>query len=268
VSEWLTYAQGGARFGVSAEAFRQMALRRKWSRRRTNNDPYGPALVLVPDDVEVRARTPVGRVNERLDERPSDTRSSGELDTLREAVGTLREQLDRERSRADQAEARADRAERRADDAMARADHVEVRAEAARERAEAAGIHVEQLKRILREAETGLTAERAGKATAEAALARALDAQTKAEAKAIEAEAAAAEAAQLRQAMEQAVRETEALRAAEVARAAAQAMEPTDRPAMVASKIDEVQFRRLQEAEQARKSLGLVARLKAAWRGE
>jgi hypothetical protein len=118
---------------------------------------------------------------------------------------------------------------------LSRADHVEVRSEVERERAEAAGIQIELLKRLLREAETGLTA---------------------------------AEAARLRQAMEQAVREAEALRAAEVARAAAQAMEPTDRPTMVASKIDEVQFRRLQEAEQARKSLGLLARLRAAWRGE
>jgi hypothetical protein len=36
----------------------------------------------------------------------------------------------------------------------------------------------------------------------------------------------------------------------------------------VASRVDEVQLRRLQEAEQARKSLGLLARLRAAWRGE
>jgi hypothetical protein len=154
---------------------------------------------------------------------------------LQEQMHALHADLDRERSRADQTEGRANRAEQRADDALARADHVEVRSEVERERAEAAGIQIELLKRLLREAETGLTA---------------------------------AEAAQLRQAMEQAVREAEALRAAEVARAAAQAMEPTDRPAMVASKIDEVQFRRLQEAEQARKSLGLVVRLRAAWRGE
>jgi hypothetical protein len=39
-----------------------------------------------------------------------------------------------------------------------------------------------------------------------------------------------------------------------------------DRPAMVASRIDGVQFRRLQEAERARKSLGLLLQLKAAWR--
>jgi hypothetical protein len=155
---------------------------------------------------------------------------------------------------------------------MARADRAEARVEAERDRAEAAGVQVEQLKRILREAETGLTVERAGKAAIEAALAAALEAQTTAEAKATEAEravqAAEAEAAQLRQAMEQAIQEAEALRAAEVARATAQAAEPINRSATVASKIDEVQFRRLQEAEQARKSLPLLARLRAAWRGE
>jgi hypothetical protein len=36
--------------------------------------------------------------------------------------------------------------------------------------------------------------------------------------------------------------------------------EAAERPAMVASKIDEVQFRRLQEAEKAQKSLGRLAR--------
>ena len=82
-----------------------------------------------------------------------------------------------------------------------------------------------------------------------------------------EARRSAAEAVRLRQVTEQAVQEAEALRPAEVARVAAQVAD-ADRPAMVASKIDEVQFRRLQEAEQARKSLGLLARLRAAWRGE
>jgi hypothetical protein len=46
----------------------------------------------------------------------------------------------------------------------------------------------------------------------------------------------------------------EALRRAEAARVA-----EADRPSMMASKIDEVQFRRLQEAEQARKSRGRLA---------
>jgi hypothetical protein len=42
---------------------------------------------------------------------------------------------------------------------------------------------------------------------------------------------------------------------------------PDDRPA-VASRIDEVQLRRLQEADQARKALRRLARLRLAWRGE
>ena len=86
--------------------------------------------------------------------------------------------------------------------------------------------------------------------------------------------AAETEAAKLRRDLEEALaaaaearaRVTEALREAEVARTAAQSQ--TERPNMVASRIDEVQLRRLQEAEQARKSLGRIARLRLAWRGE
>jgi hypothetical protein len=45
-------------------------------------------------------------------------------------------------------------------------------------------------------------------------------------------------------------------------------VEPVEtRPLAVASRIDEVQLRRLQEAEQARKARGRLARLRAAWRG-
>jgi hypothetical protein len=106
-------------------------------------------------------------------------------------------------------------------------------------------------RRVLREAETSLTAERAATAaeTEAAELRQALD-QAR--------QTADAEAAALREALEQA---TQATRAAEAARDA-------DRPSMVASKIDEVQFRRIQEAELARKTLGRLARLRAAWRGE
>jgi small-conductance mechanosensitive channel len=93
--------------------------------------------------------------------------------------------------------------------------------------------------------------------------------------------AAEAEAAGLRHALDQARAEAIAgaqaadeeiarLRlAVEQVEAAARApAEPVDRPTMVASRIDEVQLRRLQEAEQARKALGRMARLRAAWRGE
>jgi chromosome segregation ATPase len=87
-------------------------------------------------------------------------------------------------------------------------------------------------------------------------------ARTEAEQATQAASAAAVEVEQLRQTMEQAGAETE------TARAAAQALEPAGRAAMMAARIDQVQFRRLQEAEQTRKSLGRLVRLKAAWRGE
>jgi membrane protein involved in colicin uptake len=152
---------------------------------------------------------------------------------------------------------------------------------------------MEQLRRVLREAEARLTAERATRAAAEAEKALAEgeaarmladlreateEAEIEAEAsrqdrveseaaiKAAEDEAAElrrrlqAEGAGLRKTLEQ-LREAEATRVAEAARAA-------DRPTMVASRIDEVRLRRLQEAEQVRKSLGRLARLKAAWRGK
>jgi hypothetical protein len=101
---------------------------------------------------------------------------------------------------------------------------------------------------------------KAQEALAEAVQLRQAADQARAEAEqAIQAASAAvAEAEQLRQTMEQVKVETEVTHAAA----------PVDRSAMVASRIDEVQFRRLQEAEQARKSLGLMARLKAAWWGE
>jgi hypothetical protein len=44
--------------------------------------------------------------------------------------------------------------------------------------------------------------------------------------------------------------------------------EAADRASAVTSRIDEVQFRRLQEADRARKALGLWERLKLAWRGD
>jgi chromosome segregation ATPase len=279
---WMTYAELGLVRGISKESALKLALRRKW---RKQPDNQGQVRVYVPLDwAGSRDKRAAPGAEARAD---ISMDVSTVIKPLEAAIAALQEQLaalraDQERERASWTERltglradlererqRADRAEKRAEEADTRADKAEARAEAEQERAEAAGVQVEQLKRILREAETGLTAERAGKATAEAALA----AQTKAEAKAMEAEratqAAEAEAAQLRQAAEQAVREAEALRA-EVTRVTAQAAaeEATDRPAMVASRIDEVQLRRLQEAEQARKSLGRLTRLRLAWRGE
>src|SRR5947209_1384150 len=46
---WLTYAEVGQLFGISAEAARAMARRQKWP-RRTPNDHGALARVLVPND--------------------------------------------------------------------------------------------------------------------------------------------------------------------------------------------------------------------------
>lgn len=108
MSDWLTYEDAAARFGISAEAVRQLAMRRKWPRRKPNDDPFGRVQVLIPDDAEIRPRTGV----QHLSEHPLDTRSMTELDTLRVA-------LDRERERADEAEKGRDAAITRADAAHA-----------------------------------------------------------------------------------------------------------------------------------------------------
>ena len=52
-SEWLTYAQAGARFGLSADAIRMRAHRLGW-RTQPGND--GRTLVQVPEDAAVQPR--------------------------------------------------------------------------------------------------------------------------------------------------------------------------------------------------------------------
>jgi hypothetical protein len=122
-SQWMTYAEAAQRLGISSEAVRQVAMRRKWPRRRPNDDPFGRVQVLVPADEEIRPRTAVQHPDERLSEQPSDTRSTSELNSLleaeREARGRADERADRADARAERAEARADRAEARADAAEA-----------------------------------------------------------------------------------------------------------------------------------------------------
>jgi hypothetical protein len=78
-------------------------------------------------------------------------------------------------------------------------------------------------------------------------------------------QAAEAEAARLQQATELAVQEAKAMWEAEAAHAARE--EAVNRPT-VASRIDEVQLRRLQEAERARRSRSRLQRLRAAWWAE
>lgn len=53
--EWLSYAEAGARFGISADAARQLAKRRGWQ-RRIPNETGALATVLVPADAGIRTR--------------------------------------------------------------------------------------------------------------------------------------------------------------------------------------------------------------------
>lgn len=55
--DWLTYAEAAARFGITAEAARQLAKRRKWP-RHTPNEHGATARILVPFDTDVRPRRP------------------------------------------------------------------------------------------------------------------------------------------------------------------------------------------------------------------
>lgn len=103
MSDWLTYADAAARFGISSEAVRQLALRHHWPRRKLNDEQ-----VLIPDDFEARPRTSV----QRPDEQASNTRSTSPSDMLLEA-------LHRERERADVAEKLREAAVSRADAADA-----------------------------------------------------------------------------------------------------------------------------------------------------
>jgi hypothetical protein len=157
VSVWLTYTDAAERFGVSAEAVRQLAIRHRWPRRRSNADPHGRVEVEVPSDFEARPRTGVGHPFER----PSDIPSTSEVDAWRDRAERAEMAADLDRERADQAEKRADTADadRRTamvliDGFVARADRAEAGRDAERSRADvlADEVHVMQAKLATAEA--------------------------------------------------------------------------------------------------------------------
>ena len=134
MSDWLTYAQAAERFGLSAEAVRQLAIRHRWPRRRPNADPHGKVEVGIPSDFEIRPRPTVRHPDRRpsngLDEHLSNDRPTPVLYGHPLIV--------RERERADRAEQRADEATRRADAAIALADRTLAQLADATARADAA----------------------------------------------------------------------------------------------------------------------------------
>jgi hypothetical protein len=107
-SFWLTYTDAAERFGITAEAMRQLAIRHRWPRRRPNADPHRRVEVEVSADFEARQRPGVRHPYER----PSDTCPSTEVDAWRTRAEQAEMVADFERERADEAEKRADAAAR------------------------------------------------------------------------------------------------------------------------------------------------------------
>jgi hypothetical protein len=103
---WLTYAEAGQRLGVSPEAARAKAARKRW-RRQVGND--GLARVLLPGDLPVtaRLRTP--------GDRPVTSRSTPGhvqlIKTLESHVESLKAQLATTEARLAGADARSDAAD-------------------------------------------------------------------------------------------------------------------------------------------------------------
>jgi len=98
---WLTYAEAGKRFGISAAAARQMSRRRGWQRRTPNM--YGArAEILVPTDALPSApvpqpeavQTPNGQDHGLQGPTAAITLLERENAILRDTVDDLRRRLD------------------------------------------------------------------------------------------------------------------------------------------------------------------------------
>lgn len=250
---WLTYAEIGHTRGIGRESAVKLVQRKRWRRVRGND---GEARIGVPLDWLTPAKSPSEDIPPKAPRSdppsppPDITRI---VDAFDGAVASLT-------NRAEVAEKRAERAETEAADLrqtldQARTAALEAKAEAASQRA------------LLKQAAEGLTTERAAREAAEAEAVRIReDAEKVREA----ARTAEAEAAQLRKEAEQARAEAaEAVRTAETLRAekGRTTEAAAERALQVASRIDEAQFRRLQEADEARRGLSLWGQLRTAWRG-
>jgi putative drug exporter of the RND superfamily len=227
VPDWLTYAQAGDKFGMSAEAVRLRARRFGW-RTQPGND--GRTLVQVPDDAAVQPRP-----------RP-DGRSPGqppvqvaEIARLTDLLTAAERRADRAEKQVDQAEQRVDRAEKQADAAdsdrraaEARADKLDQALAGERSRADELRDRLDDLGAKLADAQAELAA-----------------AQNQADA------AGAQKVAAVQEAFEQTEAELRSdLEAAQMAQAEAEA--------------DAAELR---QAEVTRQGRGRWTRLRQAWRG-
>ncbi len=262
---WLTYAELAEVRSIARESAVRMAQRNHWPRRRNNR---GEALVLVPDGT-----LPPDNAGDDLpggmSSPPPDIAASA-LAVLADAVAALREQLDAANARAERAEAGradlqhdldaaketqraaegiADTERQRADELRAEIEALSAEMEMVRREAEQAVAEergrAEQFSEQIDAGHREVDAARAAAQAAERALAeereRAAQAEQRAEAQTQGRGAAETEAGELRA-------EVERLRAAQ-------------ERAVQAADV-------LTQAEAARKARGVLARLRAVWRGE
>jgi chromosome segregation ATPase len=244
VPEWLTYAQAAKRFGMSTDAVRMRVNRLGW-RTQPGND--GRTLIFVPDDAAIEPRT---RSPARSDEHsPAQGAEIVRLTTLLAAADARVEKADQRaelaEKRVEQAEnrtnmadidrraadARADAATARGDAAEGRADRAEQGRDGERRRADALRDRLDVLQAQFAAAQRASADVQASRTEAEERAGRAENDVFELKGQIVAAQAAA----------EQAGREAEA------ARQATHAF------------LDE---------DAARRRLGVLARLRAAWRGE
>ena len=300
---WLTYAEFANLRGIARESAVRMAQRNHWRRRRNNR---GEALVMVPEDAlpadtagrhggEMPGDNAGGLPGDKEDVPPDI--AGGALAALEGAVETLREQLDVANTRAERAE--TDRAEERQ-----RADDLRDRLIAMQEQladAHAALQAAEEAKARAGRAEQERDEERARAGRAEAATAaeRALADALRERIEALQEQLAthqeggdAPEAIRQAEAMIDTLREahagevgalkTERHRlATQIDGFAARADQAEARTDSLRARVDVLQRERdtaraeaqeaaeaLRQAETDRKARGLLARLRAAVRGE
>jgi chromosome segregation ATPase len=268
---WMTYADLAALRGINHASAFKLALRRKWRRQKNNT---GQMTVFVPS-----AWSDTSQDNAHDVSHQAETFQAA-LVAVREAhaseTATLREQLAVANSRADQAvvdrrqvEARADQAEadrRQAEadrgaaialadqtvallrDAVARADRAEAAVAADRSRADTLRDRLTTMQDQLADAHASLQAAELAESRVAAAEGRADRAE---QAIAGERDRAAAALARLDAMQEQLA-------------AAAEAEDQARRQRQAAQDNADA----MREADAARRGLGRLARLRAAWRGE
>jgi predicted nucleic acid-binding Zn-ribbon protein len=253
--QWMSYAQLAEIRGITKKAAQRLTLRHQWRRQPAND---GGVLVWVPEDAAAPGRQTGGQTVRR--DGGSDTLMAGALAALEDAVAALRDQLDVANARAERAE--ADRADGRqqADDLRAQievlnAEIVVMRDKADRalaeerhraDRAEAAIVAAASDVRELRSHAAALQVELADR---QAALDR-----TQADAEAARERAADLQAGQELM-MDMHARALAALQG-DLDMARAQATTAHDA------------LKAVRQAQAERKGRGLLARLRAAVRGE